>query len=381
MRNLNEMFIFLEKRLSKLEKLFKLKKFEAKQVGIIYHVCTLKAYLEWIAPKDMLQASGKYYNWVYGGDDYVSFTRDKYFVVSTKQVQASKVLVQLVIDGDKLSENYKIGPYNDFAFSKHGEHIDDGELAIYREKEEVVKGPIKNISKYIKEIRVDVVDMDKSILSQIRRAKLDGANVKYFHFIKGNQDITWLRSQDKSFAAWMKENGVKNGMTLNEVMPIFKKYINREKIDELLFAYDIDDIKEAVKKYKVNLNVHYPSGWVLENYVIDDDYTYIVKYLLDNGANPNLMMEGITPLGITAVYDCPNMAELLVNNGADLELSSSNGDTALIISAREGSESTVAKLISLGADVNAKNKSGKTAMSVAKTKQIANMLKKAGATE
>lgn len=374
MRNLNERFIFLDKRLSKLEKLFKLKKFEAKQVGIIYHVCTLKAYLEWIAPKDILQASGKYYNWVYGGDDYVSFTRDKYFVVDTKSVRASKVLVQLVIDGDKLSENYKIGPYNDFAFDQdHGEHIDDGELAKYREKEEAVKGPIKNLSKYIKEIRVDVVDMDKDVLSQIRKAKLDGANVKYFHFIKGNQD--------KLFTAWMKENGVKNGMTLNEVMPKFKKYVNREKIDEMLFSYDIDDIKEAVKKYKVSLNTQYPSGWVLENYVIDDDYTDIVKYLLDNGANPNLMMEGITPLGVTAVYDCPNMAELLVNNGADLELAISNGDTALIIGAREGSENTVAKLISLGADVNAKNKSGKTAMSIAKTKQIANMLKKAGATE
>ena len=374
MRNLNERFIFLDKRLSKLEKLFKLKKFEAKQVGIIYHVCTLKAYLEWIAPKDILQASGKYYNWVYGGDDYVSFTRDKYFVVDTKSVRASKVLVQLVIDGDKLSENYKIGPYNDFAFDQdHGEHIDDGELAKYREKEEAVKGPIKNLSKYIKEIRVDVVDIDKDVLSQIRKAKLDGANVKYFHFIKGKQD--------KSFTAWMKENGVKNGMTLNEVMPKFKEYVNREKIDEMLFSYDIDDIKEAVKKYKVSLNTQYPSGWLLENYVIDDDYTDIVKYLLDNGANPNLMMEGITPLGVTAVYDCPNMAELLVNNGADLELAISNGDTALIIGAREGSENTVAKLISLGADVNAKNKSGKTAMSIAKTKQIANMLKKAGATE
>lgn len=374
MRNLNERFIFLEKRLSKLEKLSKLKKFEAKQVGIIYHVCTLKAYLEWIAPKDILQASGKYYNWVYGGDDYVSFTRDKYFVVDTKSVRASKVLVQLVIDGDKLSENYKIGPYNDFAFDQdHGEHIDDGELAKYREKEETVKGPIKNLSKYIKEIRVDVVDIDKDVLSQIRKAKLDGSNVKYFHFIKGKQD--------KLFTAWMKESGVKNGMTLNEVMPKFKQYVNREKIDEMLFSYDIDDIKEAVKKYKVSLNTQYPSGWVLENYVIDDDYTDIVKYLLDNGANPNLMMEGITPLGVTAVYDCPNMAELLVNNGADLELATSNGDTALIIGAREGSESTVAKLISLGADVNAKNKSGKTAMSIAKTKQIANMLKKAGATE
>lgn len=364
---------FLEKRLARLEKLFESKKFEAKQVGTIYHVCTLKAYLEWIAPKDMLQASGKYYNWVYGGDDYVSFTRDKYFVVGTKSVQASKVLVQLVIDGDKLSENHKIGPYNDFAFGPDGEHIDDGDAAKYREKEEACKGPIKNLSKYIKEIRIDAFDMDKSTLSQIRKAKLDGANVKYFHFIKGYQD--------RAFTAWMKENGIKDGMSLNEVMPKFKEYINRAKIDELLFTHDMDDIEEAVEKYKANLNTQYPSGWVLEDYVTDDDDIDTVKYLLDNGANPNLMMGDKTPLIMTADYDCPNMAELLVNNGAYLELAISNGDTALIVGARAGSKSAVAKLISLGADVNAKNKSGETAMSIAKTKQIANMLKKAGATE
>ena len=372
MRNINCRFTFLEKRLSKLESLFKLKKFEAKQVGTLYHVCTLKAYLEWIVPKDTLQASGKYYNWVYDGDDYVSFTRDKYFVVGTKSVQKSKVLVQLVIDGDKLSEHYKIGPYNDFVFGPDGEHV-DGSDPKYREKEEAVKGPIKNLSKYIKEIRIDVFDMDKGTLSQIRKAKLDGANVKYFHFIKGYQD--------KSFTAWMKENGIKNGMTLNEVMPKFKEYVDRSKIDELLFAHDDGYIEEAVETYKANLNVQYPSGWVLEDYVTDDDEVETVEYFLDHGANPNLMMGDKTPLTMTADYDCPNMAELLVNNGADLELAISNGDTALIIGAREGSERTVAKLISLGADVNVKNKNGETAMSVAKTKQIANMLKKAGASE
>lgn len=359
--------LLLEYRISKLEKMLKN---EAKQVGTLYHVCTLKAYLEWIAPKDMLQASGKYYNWVYGGDDYVSFTRDKYFVVGTKSVQQSSVLVQLVIDGDLLSERYKIGPYNDFAFGPDGEHVDELSPKT-REMEEAVKGPIKNLSKYIKEMRVDVFDMNKGALAQLRKAKL-GPNVKYFHFIKGYQD--------RAFTAWMKENGVKDGTPLSEVMPKFKEYVNRTKIDELLFTHDIDDIEEAIRKYKANLNAEYPSGWILEEYVTDDDDTETVEYLIENGADPNLMMGDKTPLIMAADYDCPSMAELLVNKGADLELTNSNGDTAIIVGASAGSKSAIAKLISLGANVNAQNNHGETAMSVAKTKQIANMLKKAGAT-
>ena len=44
--------------------------------------------------------------------------------LSLSQTDLRRVVViavfakMLVIDGDKLSENYKIGPYNDFAFSK-----------------------------------------------------------------------------------------------------------------------------------------------------------------------------------------------------------------------------------------------------------------------
>jgi len=358
---------FLEYRISRLEKMLKN---EAKQVGTLYHVCTLKAYLEWIAPYDMLQASGKYYNWIYGGNDFVSFTRDKYFVVSTKSVQQSKVLIQLVIDGDKLSEKYKVGPYNDFAFGPKGEPVDDSDAVEYREKEEVVRGPINNLSKYIKEIRVDVFDMDSSALSMIRRAKLDGPNVKYFHFIKD--------FQAQPLTKWLKENGVVDGMPLSEAMVKFKEYVDREKNDELLFSHDVDDIEKAVRR-KANLNIKYPSGYVLEEYVTDDDESDIVEYLVQSGANPNMVMGSSTPLTMAADYDCPEIIEVLVNNGADIELKDSLGETPLTAAVIKGNKSSVAKLISLGADVNSANNNGDTPLSLASSKQIMNMLKKAGA--
>ena len=357
----------IEKRIAFLEKALKT---EAKQVGTLYHVCTLDAYLKWILPNDTLQASGKYYNWVYGGDNYVSFTRDKYFVVGTKSVQASKVLIQLVIDGDKLSENYKIGPYNDFAFDPDGKHVDDGDAAKYREKEEACKGPIKNLSKYVKEVRLDTYDMDSSTITKIRKSKLLGTDVKYFHFIMGYQS--------KSFTNFLKENGVKNGTPLDDAMKVFVDYVNRDKFNELLFSYDEDDIKKAIKG-KADLNAKYPSGYVLEEYVTDDSNVEFVKMFLDAGADPNLVMSGgYTPLMLAAEYDNPDIIKELVSGGADVN----KGTIApIIVASTHGSKNAVQALIDSGADVNIKTAEGDTALSKAKTKQIAAMLKKAGATE
>lgn len=358
----------LNKRIAKLENAV----LEAKQVGTLYHVCTLDAYLKYIEPYDQLVASGKYYNWVYGGNDFVSFTRDKYFVVSTKSVQRSKVLIQLVIDGDKLSERYKIGPYNDFAFGLKGEPVDDSSAVEYREKEEVVRGPINNLSKYIKEIRVDVFDMDSSALSKIRRAKLDGPNVKYFHFIKD--------FQAQPLTKWLKENGVTDGIPLQEAMIKFKEYVDREKNAELLFSHDIEDIEKAIKR-KANLNIEYPSGWVLEEYLADDDESDIVEYLVSSGANPNIIMGNSTPLTLAADYGCADIIEVLVNNGADIELKNPLGETSLTSAVTSNSIDSVIKLIKLGADVNAANDNGNTPLSLASSKRMINILKKAGAIE
>lgn len=163
----------LNRRIRKLESLI----LEGKQVGTIYHVCSLGDYIKYILRNDTLSSSGLYRNALYNDEtNWVSFTRNKNYVFNKHNVNA---LIRLVVDGDKLSDRYKIMPYNSLAayssyYAKEygidiGDMdqdelmdlglIDDDEieqvkdLPQNREQEEAVRGPIKNISKYIKEIQ------------------------------------------------------------------------------------------------------------------------------------------------------------------------------------------------------------------------------------
>ena len=189
----------LEKRVSRLEKLLRN---ESKQVGTIYHVCNLDS-LNHILKTNTIESSGKWYNHLYHGDEFVSFTRDQYMMPNDglSYLTSQNILFQIVVDGNKLSENYKIGPYNDMPFNGYDFPVD-------REKEEAVKGPIKNASKYIKEIRFDFYNECVSDETLTLVSDLD-PDLVYFNFIrKRNKEINYI----------LEDANVTNGMTRDEFL-------------------------------------------------------------------------------------------------------------------------------------------------------------------
>jgi len=121
---------------------------ESKQVGIIYHYTTYKAVLDILKSNSL--KSKNFGKWI-------SFTRSKYPLFSDDVVQIS-------FDGDKLSEKYKIEPFNFFNnYSKD-------------EKEERIEAKeIRNIDKYIISVKIKYnkqlfnrffdIDFDKYIYS------------------------------------------------------------------------------------------------------------------------------------------------------------------------------------------------------------------------
>jgi ankyrin repeat protein len=280
---------------------------EAKQVGDIYHVCTLNAYLKYIMPNDTLQSSGKYINYLYGGTSYVSFTRDKYFVVGTDAVEMSSVLIQLVIDGNKLSERYKVGPYNDFTYDiETGEFDPNEDNFKQREKEEVVRGPIKNLSKYIKEIRIDSrrnVSGTEAVLLEKNKNKLK--NCVYYNFIK---DSTHLKALDV----------LKNGASFNEFLNIVKICV-----DPKSFAYEVKygNINDIIDAVDAGYDINAPAidGDTLLSYYACLNKKDIVKWLFKLGADPNAEnMDGSTALDNAVLYNNYEAAKLLLDNGAEI---------------------------------------------------------------
>ena len=117
---------------------------EAKQTGILYHFTLLK-HLFPIIQDNILKTSlttdhiGKKYKTIKHNPKCVSFTRtlnkEQFYISSDSDCV-------LVLDGDKLSNNYKISPYHDSSQLYFGDEE-------YDEMEERICKDIINLNKYL----------------------------------------------------------------------------------------------------------------------------------------------------------------------------------------------------------------------------------------
>lgn len=111
---------------------------EGKQVGILYH------YTRLFKLSDIIRLNQLGYK----GSPYCCFTRDKNFHIYHRYGVDTEQC-RFVVDGDKLSNNYKIEPHNYFAkpsAADFGAHQD--------EQEERVEGVIKNFRKYVIKLQI-----------------------------------------------------------------------------------------------------------------------------------------------------------------------------------------------------------------------------------
>ena len=121
---------------------------EAKQVGKLYHVCSSRSLIYNLKHNSI--SPGEWSN-TRNGKKCISFTRDPHYVVDTID-KTDPFIFQLVIDGDKLSENKKIEPYADQDYRSREE----------LEKEESVEGSIRDLRKYLIKINlfIDIARFD-----------------------------------------------------------------------------------------------------------------------------------------------------------------------------------------------------------------------------
>ena len=131
---------------------------------------------------------------------------------------------------------------------------------------------------------------------------------------------------------------------------------------------EIEKVKE--QNIKVNDKKRTQLGKELMDLILSKETLVIekAKDLISKGADVNYKSEpkGDFPLLVCARKGYDEMAALLINSGADVNLANNYGTTALMAAARHDNAKLCTVLIRLGADVNASCKDGDTALFSAK---------------
>ena len=104
----------------------------------------------------------------------------------------------------------------------------------------------------------------------------------------------------------------------------------------------------------------------------------IAELLIENGADVSAKsLEGLTPLHFAALAGHKEIAELLIAKGAEVNAKDGDGWTPLYYPAAKGHKEIVELLIGKGADLNAKDEDGDTPLDFAYA-ETADLLRKHG---
>lgn len=304
---------------------------EAKQVGDLYHICTLDAFVTYIIPENQLKGSGKYYNTLVGSRDIISFTRNPRFTVPTSTVYDNSILFQFKVDGDSLSNKYNVLPYSDIRYTK-GEPVRN-------EDEEVVVGTITNFKSYIKSVKFDVKTLDLlsqktarsfivklnkvkkylgnipctrgnlpySMLGRIEHAKgkdsfkintLDDliAYMKYIEKSNNSEmDVSYIDSEDL-FKQYVNSKNPSEDVIQSVLQehPTWNKYVLGKELISACMSGDTRKIKELLKFPNIEkfINMYTDKGstplYLLCTHYLDDkskDILNAIRLLLEHGAS------------------------------------------------------------------------------------------------
>ena len=119
---------------------------------------------------------------------------------------------------------------------------------------------------------------------------------------------------------------------------------------------------------------HY--NWTILHYTIFYNRIEIAKIIIDAGADVNVKNKlGDSPLHFSAYYDRYEITQMLIGAGADLDIQEDSGKTALHLSVYNNHIENVKILMKAGARTDIKDKYGKLPYDLAKTQELKNMLK------
>lgn len=105
-------------------------------------------------------------------------------------------------------------------------------------------------------------------------------------------------------------------------------------------ANNINDLNNYVERYGPDLRFLNGEQTILSYAIVENNVT-IVQYILNKGADINLILNNTSPLMLCAIHDRPNIASSLVKLGAKVDLYNKHRNTALLYASRYGNINTV----------------------------------------
>ncbi|WP_029520228.1 ankyrin repeat domain-containing protein [Persephonella sp. IF05-L8] len=139
-----------------------------------------------------------------------------------------------------------------------------------------------------------------------------------------------------------------------------------KKLIDAVMEGDYDEVYRLVELIKVDLNQIYEYEGSPLHVAVKEGDIELVKYFLDNGADPNIKGAfGETPLHIAVDRGYLDIVKLLLEKEADPNVQSNEGNTPLHLSVIASSADIAYELISHGANKEIKNKFGKTPLDLA----------------
>ena len=145
---------------------------------------------------------------------------------------------------------------------------------------------------------------------------------------------------------------------------------NKKEFDlfEATAAGQLDFVKKHLEDQPDILNQFAVDGFTALGLSCFFNQKEIANFLLQKGADPNIASNNdfkVAPLHSAAAISQIEIVNILLQNGANINLKQSNGVTALHSAAHNGATELVKLLLQNGADQNAKTQDGKSVLDFA----------------
>lgn len=190
-------------------------------------------------------------------------------------------------------------------------------------------------------------------------------------------------SEKEITGTWSSKSGKQ--LTLNMVRELTKEQIkkrfnttktgkNSSDIHQNIKLGDVEAVKAFLDKGN-DINKSYDKGYTLLLYAIKNDRTHeVTKYLLNSGADPNLVSDGITPLMYAVAYRNYTIIKELIDHKAEINYVSSKKQTALVFAIKSRDKKALQILINYDADPYLNIHDEYTAIDLAKEDNIRDIL-------